>query len=90
MAPLGARKRKASYAESVQLASEVESDSEGLVFLPYLAGERTPIMNPSAKAGFVGIALRHGPEHFLKELLSHFVRSSILWVGGGRPLKELE
>jgi hypothetical protein len=47
-------------------------------------------MNPSAKAGFVGIALRHGPEHFLKELLSHFVRSSILWVGGGRPLKELE
>jgi xylulokinase len=51
------------------MASEVEPGSEGLVFLPYLVGERAPIMDPRAKAGFVGIALRHGPEHFVRALL---------------------
>ena len=33
--------------------------SEGLVFLPYLAGERTPHADPDARAAFVGLSLRH-------------------------------
>jgi xylulokinase len=32
---------------------------EGLVFLPYLAGERTPHADPNARAAFVGLSLRH-------------------------------
>ena len=32
---------------------------EGLVFLPYLAGERTPHADPSARAAFTGLSLRH-------------------------------
>jgi xylulokinase len=32
---------------------------EGLVFLPYLAGERTPHADPDARAAFVGLSLRH-------------------------------
>lgn len=33
--------------------------AEGLVFLPYLAGERTPHADPSARAAFAGLSLRH-------------------------------
>ena len=33
--------------------------AEGLVFLPYLAGERTPHADPDARAAFVGLSLRH-------------------------------
>lgn len=62
-------KEQASYGELVQLASEVEPGSEGLVFLPYLVGERSPLMDPRAKAGFIGLALRHGPGHFVRALL---------------------
>jgi xylulokinase len=33
--------------------------AEGLVFLPYLAGERTPHADPNARGAFVGLSLRH-------------------------------
>jgi|SRR5271165_4768812 len=62
-------KEKASYAELVLLASEVEPGSEGLVFLPYLVGERSPIMDPRAKGGFIGLALRHAPGHLVRAVL---------------------
>ena len=36
-----------------------EPGAEGLVFLPYLAGERTPHVDPDARGAFVGLSLRH-------------------------------
>jgi xylulokinase len=62
-------KEKTSYEELVRLASEVEPGSEGLFFLPYLVGERSPIMDPKAKAGFIGLALRHSPGHLVRAVL---------------------
>jgi xylulokinase len=62
-------REKSSYAELVQLAAEVPPGSEGLAFLPYLVGERSPIMDPNAKGGFIGLALRHGPGHLVRALL---------------------
>ena len=40
-------------------AARWEPGSEGLVFLPYLAGERTPHADPNARGAFVGLTLRH-------------------------------
>ena len=40
--------------------------SNGLLFLPYLLGERSPRWNPDARAGFVGIGMEHGKEDFLR------------------------
>jgi xylulokinase len=37
----------------------VEPGVEGLTFLPYLAGERTPHADPDARGAFVGLSLRH-------------------------------
>src|ERR1700731_2918705 len=62
-------REKVSYEELVQLASEVEPFSEVFFFLPCLGGEPSPIMDPKAKAGFIGLALRHGPGHFVRALL---------------------
>ena len=58
-----------SYAQLDQVAAEVEPGSEGLIFLPYLVGERSPLMDPSAKGTFVGLTLRHGPGHMVRALL---------------------
>jgi Sugar (pentulose and hexulose) kinases len=51
------------------LAADVPPGSEGLVFLPYLVGERSPLMDPRAKGSFVGLTLRHGPGHMVRALL---------------------
>lgn len=43
--------------------------SEGLIFLPYLTGERTPYPDPNAKGVFFGITLRHGKPYFARAVL---------------------
>ena len=40
-------------------AAEWAPGSDGLIFLPYLAGERTPHADPDARGAFVGLSLRH-------------------------------
>jgi xylulokinase len=47
------------FAELDGEASRWEPGSEGLIFLPYLAGERTPHSDPDARGAFVGLSLRH-------------------------------
>ncbi len=45
------------------------AQSEGLLFLPYLEGERAPIWQPSARGVFFGISLAHTRAHFLRAVL---------------------
>lgn len=49
----------ASYAELTAEAERWPAGSEGLIFLPYLQGERTPHADPGARACFQGLSLRH-------------------------------
>jgi xylulokinase len=53
----------------VEEAGEVPAGSEGLLFLPYLTGERTPHPDPLARAAFVGLTARHGRPHMTRSLL---------------------
>jgi xylulokinase len=48
-----------SYEELVAEAERWPPGVEGLVFLPYLAGERTPHADPDARGAFVGLSVRH-------------------------------
>jgi xylulokinase len=48
-----------TYDELVAEAARWEPGVEGLTFLPYLAGERTPHNDPDARGAFVGLSLRH-------------------------------
>jgi xylulokinase len=43
--------------------------AEGLFFLPYLTGERTPHFDPDAKGGWIGLTVRHGRAHLIRALL---------------------
>jgi xylulokinase len=43
--------------------------SEGLFFLPYLTGERTPHFDAHAKGGWVGLTVRHGRQHLIRSVL---------------------
>ena len=49
----------ASYDEATSLAAQVKPGCDGLIFLPYLIGERTPHMDPNARGVFFGLALKH-------------------------------
>jgi xylulokinase len=43
--------------------------ADGVVFLPYLAGERSPIWDPTATGAFVGLTLGHGRAHLGRSIL---------------------
>jgi xylulokinase len=57
------------YDELVAEAATIPAGSEGLVFLPYLTGERTPHLDPSARGAFVGLTARHSRAHMTRALM---------------------
>lgn len=68
------------YEVLTQKAERAEAGCEGLIFLPYLSGERTPYPDPEARGAFFGITLRHGREHFIRAVLegvSYGLRDSL-------------
>ena len=50
-------------------AEQVPAGSDGLIFLPYLSGERTPYTDPDARGVFFGISYLHGPDHFVRSIM---------------------
>jgi xylulokinase len=74
-------------------AAAVPPGAGGLVFLPYLAGERSPIWDPAARGTFVGLTLRHGRAHLVRAILEaanlalRHVAAPI--VAAGVPVREL-
>ena len=60
---------KHSYDELSALAAEAPAGSDGLMWTPYLFGERTPHLDPKARAAFVGITASHTLGHFVRAVL---------------------
>jgi len=57
------------FSRLVADADTTDASGEGLYFLPYLLGERSPLWNPRARGAFVGLARHHGPAHLTKAVL---------------------
>jgi xylulokinase len=57
------------------LAEKVPAGAEGLLFLPYLIGERCPHPDPDARGAFVGLTLRHGTGHLIRAAMEGVVYS---------------
>lgn len=57
------------YEDLLAPAASVPPGCEGLLFLPYLTGERTPYPDPLARGGFVGLTVRHGLPHMTRAVL---------------------
>ncbi|MDK2980603.1 MAG: xylulokinase [Chloroflexota bacterium] len=58
-----------SYDQIVSQAVQTPKGSQGLLFMPYLTGERTPYPDPLARGGFVGATVRHGFGEFARAVL---------------------
>jgi gluconokinase len=50
----------------IEEASQVPVGSEGLLFLPYLLGERAPIWNANARGAYFGLNIKHERKHFVR------------------------
>jgi xylulokinase len=57
------------FGALVDEAAEVPAGSDGLLFLPYLSGERSPHPDPNARGAFVGLTLRHDRRHLTRSVL---------------------
>ncbi|GAA6828007.1 gluconokinase [Staphylococcus sp. 18_1_E_LY] len=58
-----------TYDVLTQIASRVKPGAEGLIFHPYLAGERAPLWNADARGSFFGLTLSHKKEHMIRAAL---------------------
>jgi xylulokinase len=57
------------YEVLTREAAKAPVGGEGLIFLPYLTGERTPHADANAKAVFFGVTLRHGKGHLTRAVM---------------------
>jgi len=57
------------FARLDEEAAAVAPGSEGLLYLPYLMGERTPIWDPFARGAFIGLSARHSRAHLYRAVL---------------------
>ena len=62
-------REEVDYEELDAAAEEVGLGAEGLLFLPYLAGERNPHWNPKARGVLFGLSLHHGRRHIARAIM---------------------
>ncbi|WP_186581602.1 FGGY-family carbohydrate kinase [Streptomyces sp. BK340] len=56
-------------AQVIAAAEQAPAGSGGVLFLPFLAGERAPVWDHTASGAFLGLTLRHGPTHLARAVI---------------------
>ncbi|HDR7589407.1 gluconokinase [Bacillus sp. TH22] len=69
----GKRLGKDPYEVLTEIAAKVNPGSDGLLFHPYLAGERAPLWNANARGSFFGLGLHHKKEHLIRAVLEGII-----------------
>ncbi len=81
------------YEVLCEIAEKAEPGCEGLLFLPYLTGERTPHADPNARGGWIGLTARHTKSHIIRSLLegvTYGMRDSLEIIRSmGVPIEEI-
>jgi xylulokinase len=82
------------YDTLLKPAADTPPGSDGLLFLPYLTGERTPYPDPLARGAFVGLTVRHTLPHMTRAVIegvSFGLRDSFELIknAGVAPIKEV-
>jgi len=82
-----------TYGAMADAAAAVPAGADGLLFQPYLAGERTPHMDPRARGSFIGLTRRHGRAHLIRAVMEGVVfgmREGLdVMLGLGVPVDEI-
>ncbi|WLR47281.1 gluconokinase [Halobacillus litoralis] len=61
------------YEVLTKIADGVRPGAEGLIFHPYLAGERAPLWNPDVRGSFFGLTMSHKKEHMIRAALEGII-----------------
>src|SRR5262245_26624201 len=89
----GARKATVPFDTLASEAAATPTGAEGLYFLPYLAGERTPHLDPNARGALIGLTLAHGRGHVVRSIMegvTYALRDSLALIEGlGVPVKQI-
>ena len=81
-----------SFDDVVAPAGEALPGAEGLLFLPYLTGERTPHPDPLARGAFVGLTVRHTQGHMTRAVLEGVafgLRDSMELIRSAGPITQV-
>jgi xylulokinase len=82
-----------SFDQLVTEAAKTPTGAEGLQFLPYLAGERTPHLDPRARGALVGLTLSHSRGHVVRAILegvTYTLRDSLAIIEElGIPVRQI-
>lgn len=70
-----------TFEECVAQGLTIEPGAEGLCFIPYLAGERTPYWHDGLEAGFYGLRLAHGWRHMVRAVMEGVAFSLLHLLG---------
>ena len=74
-----------SFEAAARAAGQVRPGADGLICLPYFAGERSPLFDPSARGAFAGLSLRHDRGHLIRagyEAVAYGVRHNLEVMAG--------
>lgn len=63
------------YVLMDQEAERIAAGCNGLIYLPYLMGERTPHLDPNAKGVFFGLSAKHEKQHMIRSVMEGVVYS---------------
>jgi xylulokinase len=89
----GKRRGLDPYELLTEQAAVAPAGSEGLIFLPYLTGERTPHADPDAKGAWIGLTVRHGRPHLIRSVLegaTYAMRDSLEIIKSMRvPIRQI-
>jgi len=87
------RKKVDPYELITAQAAEAPAGCEGLYFLPYLTGERTPHADPCARGAWIGLTRRHGRAHLIRSIMegaTYALRDSLKIIKGMNiPIREI-
>lgn len=61
------------YEVLTKIAERVRPGSDGLLFHPYLSGERAPLWNPDVRGSFFGLTMSHKKEHMIRAALEGII-----------------
>ncbi|MCP3772579.1 gluconokinase [Paenibacillus sp. MZ04-78.2] len=81
-----------AYDLLTQIVEKVSPGSDGLIFHPYMTGERAPLWNANARGSFFGLTMHHRKEHMIRAVLEGVIFNlyTVLLAMGeriGRPKK---
>lgn len=68
-AGIGPAERPRDHDGIERAVTEAETGMDGLLFAPWLTGERVPLFDDAARAAFVGLSLHHGPAHLIRAVM---------------------